>query len=479
MQILFALYFFIFATIQFGLLWGTHNYSKIRQMATPNMYWRRSLTASFFAFLCFGLSTVFLEDFEKPQINFTVANTLFYVAALCQALFCRDLNGPLKNWQNKLAWISIVIFAVIFDRLRIGASYEVRLYFLVCSIIILLFWQVVELGKKIKVAPSPQLSYLQFATIGELIFAACRIASLITAANPIQTVDQVPAPLVLATLAQLVVSTLSYIAMSGYWTEIIAASFVKTQNENSDFKLLLDEREKLIHSLMNANKTVATGALSASIAHELNQPIAALNNNLFTLQLLLERYEIEDPVVKHILQDLRTDNARTADIVKALRALFKESSQQEAFTDLRQAVFDMLKIIEPECKQFNISLVVELAAGLSGPYSRIEIQQVLLNLISNALQSLKDSSVASPTIRVIGQRSEHFIYFSVTDNGQGVPDEFKPKLFDLLSSSKDSGLGVGLWLSQYIVEKYGGKIVYEGEYGERATFSFQLPIFRR
>ena len=123
--------------------------------------------------------------------------------------------------------------------------------------------------------------------------------------------------------------------------------------------------------------------------------------------------------------------------------------------------------------------MVELAAGLSGPYSRIEIQQVLLNLVSNALQSLKDSSVASPTIRVIGQRSEHFIYFSVTDNGQGVPDEFKPKLFDLLSSSKDSGLGVGLWLSQYIVEKYGGKIVYEGEYGERATFSFQLPIFRR
>ena len=294
--------------------------------------------------------------------------------------------------------------------------------------------------------------------------------------QPIRQFEGLPQWLILFTLAQLVANTMSYVAIGGYWMEKISEKYLASDLENQKIRALLSERESLINSLLRANRTVTTGALSASIAHELNQPIGAMSNNLFTLGMLLDRHEIADADLKKILVDLTSDNLRAADIVKSLRAVFQEIPSERGVVDLRIAVDGALKIVAHECQSHGIHLESSIEGEVIGRYNLIEIQQVLLNLINNAVQSLVMSHTVHPKIRVALKRLESGIACSVLDNGPGVNPEMVPQLFQLLVSSRQAGMGLGLWLSRYIIEQYGGQIVYEGAPGLGAEFRIFLPI---
>ena len=124
----------------------------------------------------------------------------------------------------------------------------------------------------------------------------------------------------------------------------------------------------------------------------------------------------------------------------------------------------------------GIVLETNIQGDLTGKYNLIEIQQVLLNLINNAIQSLIGSGVAHPKITISAMREGDWIHCAVADNGPGVSEEFAPKLFQLLMSNRDSGMGLGLWLSRYIVEQYGGQITYDGAPGVGADFRLSLPV---
>lgn len=435
-----------------------------------------SLGASWTALFVFGLGVLFVQDFTRPQMSFTLANTLFYVGTLYQGLFCRSLNKPLKPIQKRLAMASVVLFFIGFEWLRRHIDFEGRTMFMCVVFFVILIWQIIEVQKRYRVVISPQLRYLQFASIAEVLFVFCRLVILIMATQPIKKFEHIPELLILFTIAQLVANTMSYVAISAYWMEKISEKYFKSNLENQEIKALLSERENLINSLLRANRTVATGALSASIAHELNQPIGAISNNLFTLGMLLDRQEIHDQDLKKILVDLTSDNLRTADIVKSLRAIFKDSRSDNELVDLKISIDGAVKIVQHECRLNGISIETNIDGNLTGKFNSIEIQQVLLNLINNAIQSLRGSGVSHPKITISAMRDGGWINCSVADNGPGVSEEFTPKLFQLLMSNRDSGMGLGLWLSKYIVEQYGGQISYEGAPGLGANFKISLPV---
>jgi hypothetical protein len=136
------------------------------------------------------------------------------------------------------------------------------------SLALLLFGsQIYQLHQIRKVNASPQLTYLQYATMIELGFAICRLLVLVLGSVSIHRVEQLPQILIFFTIAQFVANTVAYIAIGSYWTEKMALSSVAISDENEVIKKLLLERDELIASLLKANKTAATGALSASIAH--------------------------------------------------------------------------------------------------------------------------------------------------------------------------------------------------------------------
>lgn len=475
MKLLISIYFYILATIQFGLLLGVYHYYRSQHTIRPSLYWMSSLVVSIVGLITFGTGIVTLTDIAHPEFNFTVANTLFFIAATLQFLFCRSLVHPIGR-RLQVFFIALTItFLLVFEYMRAYGSFEMRTA-LMCFISITFFiFQIIQLRKKRKSTPSQQLAYLQYATTAELLFALGRFLVLVASSVSISRVDQLPQILILFTVAQMVMSALSYIAIGGYWAERIAKESARAGLENEEIRGLLIEREGLIASLLKANKTTATGALSASIAHELNQPLGASSLNIQFLQKKLAEGGIDPDLEKDILNTLLFDNQRAANIIKSLRAIFSESQLDAERVDLNELIDLVLQITKPEIQSKNIQIVLKSGSNVIANVNRGEVQQVILNLINNAIQALEDSSQTHRKMTIETQAQSNGLEFSIADNGEGVSVEHQSHLFELLSGSKKTGMGLGLWLCQHIVTRHGGRIRYEGAIGGGAQFRVFLP----
>jgi C4-dicarboxylate-specific signal transduction histidine kinase len=227
---------------------------------------------------------------------------------------------------------------------------------------------------------------------------------------------------------------------------------------------------------MKANKTAATGALSASIAHELNQPLGASNLNIQFLKMKLEKGVLNPELGKEILDSLEEDNKRAATIVKSLRSIFNDSNLNAEEVLVSDLIAKVLNIVTPELRSKNIQIQLRIDDGLIIKVNSAEIEQVILNLLNNAGQSLANSGTLQRRIAIEAAKVGQSICLSISDNGAGVPLEFKSQLFELLSTTKQTGMGLGLWLSKHILTRYGGSIHYEDVVGGGAKFIVKLPV---
>lgn len=477
MKLLIALYFYILATIQLGLLLGVYHYYRSQNAVKPSSYWLGSLVISVLALTTFGTGIVTIEDVARPEFNFTVSNTMFYIAATLQFLFCRSLVKPISN-AIKYAFIaSVFIFIPAFEWMRIYGTFEGRTAFMCIIASIFFIWQIIELKEKRRSAPSQQLIYLQYATTAELFFALSRIFVLLASGLTIRQVEQIPQLLILLTVTQLVMNTLSYIALGGYWSEKIAFANVRTESENQEIKSLLVERERLISNLLKANKTAATGALSASIAHELNQPLGASQLNIQFLQKKLSDGNLTAEQNQEVLTALLADNQRAANIIKSLRSIFSDEKTGVEEVDVKDLIQSVLQISNPQVHSKNIEIVLRLTSTAVIKVNRSEVQQVILNLMNNAIEALSESDRPNKTLIIETRNVDDGLELIFSDNGNGVDPEVQPHLFELFNGSiKKTGMGLGLWLCQHIVTRHSGYIHYEDVPDGGARFTVFLPL---
>ena len=277
-------------------------------------------------------------------------------------------------------------------------------------------------------------------------------------------------------------NTLSYIAIAGYKSEQISYAKAKSdaareaaETKVSEMSELLKEKERLIYGLLKANKTAATGALSASIAHELNQPLGASSLNIQFLKMKLEKGVLNPALGKEILDSLEADNKRAATIVKSLRSIFTEGESNTQEAQLDDLISKVLDIVKPELKSKNIQIQLRVDDSLVIKVNPAEIEQVILNLINNAAQALANAGTLQRRITIEAIKAGKFVQLSISDNGEGVPAEFKPQLFELLSTTKQTGMGLGLWLCKHIVTRYSGSIHHEDAIGGGAKFIVEFP----
>jgi signal transduction histidine kinase len=249
----------------------------------------------------------------------------------------------------------------------------------------------------------------------------------------------------------------------------------RLKNEKARIQALLDERERMVGSLLKANKTAATGALSASIAHELNQPLGASNLNIQFLKMKLEKGMLNLELGKEILDSLEHDNKRAATIVKSLRSIFTEGDSNAQEVQLGDLISSVLDIVKPELKSKNIQIQLRVDDDLVIMVNSSEIEQVILNLLNNAIQALAKSGTLQRRIAIEAIKAGQLVRLTVSDNGSGVPVEFKPHLFELLSTTKQTGMGLGLWLCKHIATRYSGSIHHEDAIGGGAKFVVELP----
>lgn len=246
-----------------------------------------------------------------------------------------------------------------------------------------------------------------------------------------------------------------------------------------ELQRLLDEREEIIRQLAIFNKTAGMGALVASLAHELNQPLSAIQLNAELIESTLNdtaTLQKEITVVHEAMRDLIEDNQRAASIIVTLRNMFGSGKKILSVFDMGQLVNDVLLLCRPKLRTQQITLTTQLALEpLLVLGDKAQIQQVVLNLFTNAIDALQNHPVDIKRIDIQAAITNAQVVLQVSDNGQGIDPEISSHIFDLLRTSKDHGMGVGLWLSRTIVESHQGTISFTSVKGEPTVFTITLP----
>jgi signal transduction histidine kinase len=463
------IFFLVFALVLWGLLYGSRFILTPGKASQPEKIWLTALTLTASSFTLFAVaSTISLS-------LLTLANTCFIASFIYFGLFCRSLNGPIPKNMNLLVLVGLLAFATFFEYLRQRGLFIERVALISVIGASCFIWELLEL-RRFKGVHSTQLRFLVYTIAIELVLTITRFVALYIDGG-LSTPNLYQEGVTSSSIrwAWLGISILSYVAVLGYWLEKMSIEKAQALQESSKIIALLKEKERLIYGLLKANKTAATGALSASIAHELNQPLGASNLNIQFLKMKLEKGAINPELGKEILDALEADNHRAATIVKSLRSIFTESDSGAEEVQLCDLISRALDIVTPELKSKNIQLQLRVDERLAVNVNPAEIEQVILNLVNNALQALANSGTLQRRIAIEASKSGQLVHLSISDNGDGVSAEFKPYLFELLSTTRQSGMGLGLWLCKHIATRYGGSIHYEDTVGGGATFVLKLP----
>lgn len=229
--------------------------------------------------------------------------------------------------------------------------------------------------------------------------------------------------------------------------------------------------------LAHANRVTATGQLAASIAHEVSQPIAAAltNANAAWRWLGAEPPDLEE--VRQALGRIIRDGRRASDIIGRIRALVRKAPPRSEEVDINEAMLEVIALTRSELRSNRTSLQTQVADGLPVILGdRIQLQQVMLNLILNALEAMSGPSAAARELVIrTGQDGSGGVLVAVADSGPGLQPESLDRLFDAFYTTKPGGLGMGLSICRSIIEAHGGRLWATTNLPQGAVFQFALP----
>jgi signal transduction histidine kinase len=218
------------------------------------------------------------------------------------------------------------------------------------------------------------------------------------------------------------------------------------------------------------------GELTASIAHEINQPLAAVVTNANALLRWLDREPPNLDEVREAARRIIRDGKRGSEVITRIRALLKKEDAVRSSLSINEAVGDILALTRSEMD--GIALEVNLDPDIpTVPADRVLIQQVLLNLILNAIDAMGSVSDRPPKLHLSTRRNtDGMVEITVCDAGIGLPPDRIEKVFDTFFTTKANGLGMGLAICRSIIEQHGGRLWAEANEDYGATFRFALPV---
>lgn len=240
----------------------------------------------------------------------------------------------------------------------------------------------------------------------------------------------------------------------------------------------LKEAEEARQAMVHASRLAVLGELTASIAHEINQPLGAILGNAETAEFLLKQGDPPLEELKQILADIRRDDLRASEVIKRVRALVGKRKFRMQAESLNVALADVSRLIAPDAQRRGVVIRSEFAGDLpTVSCDRAQIEQVVLNLLLNAMDAVAASLPGKRRIVLRSTRRDAgWVEASVEDNGQGIAPEKLDRIFDSFFTTKPHGMGLGLALSRSIAESHGGRLTAENLPAGGAAFRLSLPI---
>jgi signal transduction histidine kinase len=228
----------------------------------------------------------------------------------------------------------------------------------------------------------------------------------------------------------------------------------------------------------HAARGATLGELAAGLAHELNQPLAAILTNVQAGQRLLSSEPLRKELLRDIMNDIAADDIRAAEIIRRMRALLKKGQRDVQPLDLNQLTGDVLRLVASDAILRRVRVHASLEPDLPGIVGdRVQLQQVILNLVVNGLESM---SAIVPGLRHLtirtAQPNTDWVEVTVLDTGPGISAEVLGRIYEPFFSTKPDGLGMGLSICRSIAEAHGGRLEAANNPAGGATFVFALPV---
>jgi len=247
--------------------------------------------------------------------------------------------------------------------------------------------------------------------------------------------------------------------------------------ELSERKRAEDELRKSQTELAHVTRVMTLGELTASIAHEINQPLAAIvtNGNAGLRWLRSQRPNLAE--VGSAMERIIKDSYRASAIISRIRSLVKKTAPRSESVDLDEVIREVLALAESEARRNDVIMKREVADDLPHVVGdRVQLQQVILNLVMNGLESISKSANGSRELSIVSRRqTDDSVLIVVRDSGVGLDPATAPQVFDAFFTTKPDGMGMGLAISRTIIESHGGRLWAEPNSPHGAVFQFTLP----
>ncbi|MCC6194453.1 MAG: GHKL domain-containing protein, partial [Burkholderiales bacterium] len=256
---------------------------------------------------------------------------------------------------------------------------------------------------------------------------------------------------------------------------LIAALLIERRRRRAAEVVTQEQRVELAH----ASRLAVAGELTASIAHEINQPLGAVQTSADAADLLLQSDADTRDDLRRIVTRIRRDSVRAGDVIRRLRSLLARHAPEQRPFGLDAAVDDVVTLMSPEARRRGVLLQRRSGTGTGRVLGdQTQIQQVLINLVLNAMDAVAEVEPERRIVTVTTDAAGGQARVTVSDHGKGIAPDAMPKLFDSFYSTKPAGMGLGLSIARTIVEAHGGRLGAANNAGEGASFQVELPRLR-
>lgn len=463
------------------LVMGVYFISNDRRLHQSSHYWSNAVLMDAGGLTLIGLifysNNFFAESSAFARGIISLSNGLLFGSLVFQTISIQAIRASVSARTVRIAWALVVAFYLAWTVLawRITVSERIFTFAMIALLMIAIQAHLVLLIRKAQPS-SRQVKLLLITLSGEFFFTSARAWTVLRMGNEVIAVDQLPILGLLVTWLHYGLKIIVYGSLLAYWSESLSLEKAQAESERNILKKLSEKQHRQIEALSKLNKTLNAGWMSASITHELSQPLQSLvlNNTLL-------RSEFESPSPNlAFLEEMATRQtahvSRMTEIMSTLRAMFSVAHPNSQDTDLLKIMDNLALLLGPQAEKLGITCEYECTQNVRAHIEANEIQQVFLNLMGNAMDALQNSQIDQPRIRVTLRQTTDVVMVCVEDNGPGIAPAMQAHVFDFLSSSKPNGMGLGLWLSKYIVERNGGAIRVQPSPLGGAQFTVELPL---
>ena len=423
-------------------------------------YWRAALSFLALAALVFWLSP------NIPTPFLTVANAAYVASTFMLVVMVINTRRPLQQhevWWWFFAGMALWIFVFELLRQEGAVTYVWRVCMVAGSIAIAFGMVTLITYRRVGSEKTPQFSIA--IGCGLICVFALLLRAGVTWSSETAVLSIYDEPAVTATIRT--VASVFHFTMF----LMINNSFTTTLTTIKDL-----ENRELVTGLEAANKAAETGALSAAIAHELNQPLGAMRLNLQFLREILPPQDAANAQAKEIVRDLIRDIDRASNIITGLRGIFSRDDVGFETLELNPLIETVCEMAGLNARRAGIAVKLDLVPGVMVALHPNEFRQVILNLMNNAVNALNRIEKPSREILLQTRVQDHKLELSVADNGPGIDAALKDRIFDIFKTNRPEGMGLGLWLSKHIVERNNGSLRCENLPAGGARFIVELPI---